>query len=96
MNVTLILLSGENNKEVVGDIQKMLNRLSKGGEGVPEMTEAPDDIANTCAMATFGRRVMKVLEGQDEWSADTADAISTIAIQMGIAETDEEGMFRQL
>lgn len=41
----------------------------------------------------FGARVLEILEGHDEWSADTTDEIATAAIDRKLATTGGEGMF---
>jgi hypothetical protein len=41
----------------------------------------------------FAECVLARLENDEEWSADTTDDIATIAYNMGLAETGEDGMF---
>lgn len=42
----------------------------------------------------FAARVLEILENEKEWSADTMDEISYVAMDLGLADTDEKGAFR--
>lgn len=42
----------------------------------------------------FAAGVLKILEDEKEWSADTTDEISYMAMDLGLADTDEKGAFR--
>lgn len=42
----------------------------------------------------FAARVLEILENEKEWSADTTDEISYVAMDLGLADTDEKGAFR--
>ena len=42
----------------------------------------------------FAARVLEILENEKEWSADTTDEISYMAMDLGLADTDEKGAFR--
>jgi hypothetical protein len=42
----------------------------------------------------FAAGVLEILENEKEWSADTMDEISYVAMDLGLADTDEKGAFR--
>lgn len=42
----------------------------------------------------FAAGVLQILENEKEWSADTTDEISYMAMDLGLADTDEKGEFR--
>lgn len=42
----------------------------------------------------FAAGVLQILENEKEWSADTTDEISYMAMDLGLADTDENGEFR--
>ena len=41
----------------------------------------------------FAENVLSILESTKEWSADTADEIAILAMDMGLAETNEDQEF---
>lgn len=42
----------------------------------------------------FAARVLEILESEKDWNADTTDEISYVAMDLGLADTDEKGAFR--
>jgi hypothetical protein len=44
----------------------------------------------------FAQSVLRTLETEKEWSADTTDEISYMAMDLGLADTAEDGSFRVL
>lgn len=44
--------------------------------------------------AEFGRFVLMVMEGTRDWDADMMDLIAGKAVNLGLARTDEAGMFQ--
>lgn len=42
----------------------------------------------------FAECVLARLENDEEWSSDTTDDIATMAHDMGLSETGDDGMFR--
>lgn len=45
-------------------------------------------------LAAFGSSVLHILEADEEWTADTIDLIGSNAINMNLATTDHEGLFK--
>lgn len=41
----------------------------------------------------FGERVLAIMEADRDWGADTMDQIGSAAIELGLAELDEDTMF---
>lgn len=41
----------------------------------------------------FAENVLSILESTKEWSADTADEIAILAMDMGLAETNKDQEF---
>ena len=44
-------------------------------------------------LINFAKLALNVLEDHHDWSADTIDEIGCAAVRLGVAETDEHGMF---
>ena len=45
-------------------------------------------------LADFARVVLEVMENEPEWGADMNDRIAGEAIERGLAELDDDGMFK--
>jgi hypothetical protein len=43
----------------------------------------------------FATHVLRVLEREKEWNEDTIEEISFAAMDLGLAETDSSGLFKQ-
>lgn len=46
-------------------------------------------------LVRFAERTLARLEADEEWDADTTEAIGVTAIELGLAELDDNGMFRR-
>lgn len=44
----------------------------------------------------FAERTLAILEQQKDWSSDTPEDIAVQAMNLGLAETDENGEFKRL
>lgn len=42
----------------------------------------------------FAERALTTLENQEEWSSDTPEDIADIAMELGLAKTDNYGFFK--
>jgi hypothetical protein len=47
-----------------------------------------------CALIEFAKEVLNILESHEEWDGDTIDDIGILAINSGLAKTDDEGLFK--
>lgn len=48
----------------------------------------------TTPLSKFGARVLKVMEDSPEWDSDVIDAIAEDAMNSGLADMDDDGMFQ--
>lgn len=55
---------------------------------------ATEALAKVIKLAKFGERVLRILESDLEWGADTTSSIADAAISQNLATIDDEGYLR--
>jgi len=47
-----------------------------------------------CALIEYAKEVLEILESYKEWDSDTIDDIGMLAINSGLANQDDNGLFK--
>ena len=54
-----------------------------------------DKLRHDAVKAKFGQAVLEILANDQDWSSDTFQQIADVAVELGLAEADEDGYFRE-
>ena len=60
----------------------------------PATKEEMQHLREWASLIRLAKDTLAILEGSEEWSSDTTDAIAKAAIDAGLATTDRHGMFK--